>query len=31
MSQIDPDLVIPDKTLSLREGAVEPWFSSDKK
>ena len=23
--QIDPDLVIPDKSKSLREGAIEPW------
>lgn len=30
MSQIDPELVIPNKTLSLREGAVEPWMTSDK-
>ena len=22
---IDPDLVVPDKTKSLREGAIEPW------
>jgi len=28
--EIDPDLVIPNKELSLAEGAVEPWsFSSD--
>ncbi len=23
--EIDPDLVIPDKTLSLSEGAIDPW------
>ena len=23
--EIDPDLVVPDKTKSLREGAIEPW------
>ncbi|SFX22559.1 excinuclease ABC subunit A [Thermoactinomyces sp. DSM 45891] len=26
--EIDPDLMIPDRSLSLREGAIEPWFSS---
>ena len=26
--EIDPDLVVPDKTKSLREGAIEPWRRS---
>jgi excinuclease ABC subunit A len=26
--EIDPDLVVPDPTLSLAEGAIEPWASS---
>ncbi|WMW25761.1 excinuclease ABC subunit UvrA [Methanolobus sediminis] len=25
--EFDPDLIVPDKTLSLNEGAVEPWYS----
>ena len=25
---IDPDLVVPDKTKSLREGAIAPWIAS---
>jgi excinuclease ABC subunit A len=25
--EMDPDLVVPDKTLSIREGAIEPWAS----
>jgi excinuclease ABC subunit A len=25
--EMDPDLVIPDKALSIREGAIEPWAS----
>jgi excinuclease ABC subunit A len=27
--EFDPDLIVPDKTLSLREGAVEPWSTTD--
>ncbi|OEG00124.1 excinuclease ABC subunit A [Vulcanibacillus modesticaldus] len=27
--EIDPDLVIPDKTKSLKEGAIEPWAGSN--
>ena len=27
--EFDPDLIVPDKTLSLREGAVEPWSTAD--
>ncbi len=27
--EIDPDLVIPDKTLSLNDGAIKPWSSSN--
>ncbi|TCP69617.1 excinuclease ABC subunit UvrA [Baia soyae] len=26
--EIDPDLMIPDRSLSLSEGAIEPWYSS---
>jgi len=26
--QIDPELVVPDKTKSIREGAIEPWSKS---
>ncbi|WP_449240968.1 excinuclease ABC subunit UvrA [Desulfoscipio gibsoniae] len=26
--ELDPDLVIPDKNLSVRQGAVEPWLKS---
>lgn len=29
LSQIDPDLIIPDKSLSLREGAIAPWADKD--
>ena len=29
--EIDPDLVVPDKSLSLNEGAIVPWASSSKK
>ncbi|MBE6487335.1 MAG: excinuclease ABC subunit UvrA [Methanosphaera stadtmanae] len=28
--EADPDLVIPDKTLSLREGAIKPWSNSQR-
>ena len=28
--EIDPDLVVPDKSLSLNEGAIVPWASSSK-
>lgn len=28
--EIDPDLVIPDKSKSLREGAIEPWRKGGK-
>ncbi len=27
--EFDPDLIVPDKSLSLREGAVEPWSTAD--
>ena len=27
--EFDPDLIVSDKTLSLREGAVEPWSTTD--
>ncbi|WP_370575068.1 excinuclease ABC subunit UvrA [Methanomethylovorans sp.] len=27
--EFDPDLIVPDKTLSLHEGAVEPWSTTD--
>jgi excinuclease ABC subunit A len=27
--EIDPDLVVPDPSLSLAEGAIEPWASSN--
>ncbi|WP_367343666.1 excinuclease ABC subunit UvrA [Methanomethylovorans sp.] len=27
--EFDPDLIVPDKSLSLREGAVEPWRVAD--
>jgi excinuclease ABC subunit A len=27
-SEVDPQLVIPDKTLSIRDGAVAPWASA---
>lgn len=27
--EFDPDLIVPDKYLSLREGAVEPWSTAD--
>ena len=29
--EIDPDLVVPDKSLTLNEGAIVPWASSAKK
>ena len=29
--EIDPDLVVPDKSLTLNEGAIVPWSSSSKK
>ena len=29
--EIDPDLVVPDKSLSLSEGAIVPWASSAKR
>lgn len=28
--EADPDLIIPNKTLSLREGAIKPWSNSQK-
>lgn len=28
--EADPDLIIPDKTLSLKEGAIKPWSNSQK-
>lgn len=30
MNRIDPDLVVPNPSLSLREGAVEAWTTADK-
>ena len=27
--EFDPDLIVPDKSRSLREGAVEPWSTAD--
>lgn len=27
--EFDPDLIVPDKTLTLHEGAVEPWSTTD--
>jgi len=29
VTQFDPDLIVPDKTLSLRQGAVLPWVNRD--
>lgn len=29
--EIDPDLIVPDKTLTLNEGAIAPWSKSSKK
>ena len=29
--EIDPDLVVPDKSLTLNEGAIVPWASSAKR
>lgn len=29
--EIDPDLIVPDKTLTLNEGAIAPWSKSAKK
>lgn len=29
--EIDPDLVVPDKSLSINEGAIAPWKNSNKK
>lgn len=29
--EIDPDLIIPNKNLTLNEGAVTPWAKSNKK
>ena len=29
--EIDPDLIVPDKNLSLNEGAIAPWSNSAKK
>ncbi len=29
MREIDPELIIPDKTLSIMEGAIEPWKNMD--
>ncbi|MBQ6219158.1 MAG: excinuclease ABC subunit UvrA [Methanosphaera sp.] len=28
--EADPDLIVPDKTLSLREGAIKPWSNSQR-
>ena len=28
--EADPDLIVPDKTLSLRDGAIKPWSNSQK-
>ena len=28
--EFDPDLIVPDKKLTLNEGAVEPWYSKKK-
>ncbi|WP_094228620.1 excinuclease ABC subunit UvrA [Methanolobus psychrotolerans] len=28
--EFDPDLIVPDKTLTLNQGAVEPWYSKTK-
>ncbi len=29
--EIDPDLIVPDKTLTLNEGAIAPWSKSSKR
>ncbi|MFZ5351706.1 MAG: excinuclease ABC subunit UvrA [Bacillota bacterium] len=29
LREIDPELIIPDKTLSIMEGAIDPWKSLD--
>ncbi len=29
VTRFDPDLIVPDKTLSLRQGAVIPWMNRD--
>jgi excinuclease ABC subunit A len=29
ITQFDPDLIVPDKTLSLRQGAIIPWENRD--
>ncbi|WP_300464229.1 excinuclease ABC subunit UvrA [Desulfobacula sp.] len=29
ITQFDPDLIVPDKTLSLRQGAIVPWQNRD--
>ena len=29
--EIDPDLIVPDKTLSLNQGAIAPWSKSTKR
>ena len=29
--EIDPDLIVPDKTLTLNEGAIDPWSKSSKR
>ena len=29
--EIDPDLIVPDKTLSLNQGAIAPWSKSSKR
>ena len=29
--EIDPDLIIPNKNLSLNDGAVTPWAKSNKR
>ncbi len=29
ITQFDPDLIVPDKAISLRQGAVVPWLNKD--
>ncbi|WP_407355712.1 excinuclease ABC subunit UvrA [Methanolobus sp. WCC5] len=28
--EFDPDLIVPDKTLTINQGAIEPWYSKTK-
>ncbi|MDG6244897.1 MAG: excinuclease ABC subunit UvrA [Methanolobus sp.] len=28
--EFDPDLIVPDKTLTINQGAIEPWYSKNK-